>query len=84
MLIRIKGLLQIQRAKGKHSWLIQILLRNSGGSYHMGSSKEDFSSLNQSKVPHIFMGNKSKMEVGGKGNVEMELGEFKMFSMFPT
>ena len=42
----------------------------------MGSPKEDFSLLNKSKVPHIFVGNNTKMEVEGKGNVEMENGEF--------
>ena len=49
---------------------------DSGASYHMGSSKEDFSSLNQSKVPHIFMGDNIKIEVTGKRNVKMENGEF--------
>ena len=42
---------------------------DSGASYHMGSSKQDFSSLKQSKVPHIFMGDDAKMEVEGKGHV---------------
>ena len=50
---------------------------NSGASYHMGSSKEDFSSLKKSKVPHIFVRDDTKMEVEGKGNVEMENEEFK-------
>ena len=50
----------------------------------MASSKEDFSSLNKSKVPHIFVGYKSKMAVGGKGNVEMELGEFKNVLYVPN
>ena len=36
---------------------------DSSASYDMSSSKEDFSSLNQSKVPHIFVGNNTKMEV---------------------
>ena len=57
---------------------------DSGASYHMGSSKEDFSSLNKSKVPHIFMGNNTKMEVGGKGNVEMEYGELKNVLYVPN
>ena len=50
---------------------------DSGASYHMGSSKEDFYSMKQSKVPHIFMGDDRKMEVERKGNVEMENGEFQ-------
>ena len=50
---------------------------DSGASYHMGSSKEDFSSMKQSKVQHIFVGDDTKMEFKGKINVEMENGEFK-------
>ena len=57
---------------------------DSGASYHMGSSNEDFSSLNQSKVPHIFMGNNTKMEVEGKGNVEMENGKFQNVLYVPN
>ena len=48
----------------------------SSASYHMGSSKGDFSSLKQSQVPHIFMRDDKKKEVEGKGHVEMENGEF--------
>ena len=36
------------------------------------------------KVPHIFVGNNTKMEVGGKGNVEMEHGEFKNVLYVPN
>ena len=43
---------------------------DSGASYHMGSSKGDFSSLKQLQVLHI-------LEVEGKGHVEMENGECK-------
>ena len=43
----------------------------------MGSSKAHFSLLKQSKVAHIFVGDNIKMEVEGKGHVEMENGEFK-------
>ena len=57
---------------------------DSSASYHMGSSKQYFSSLNQSKVPHIFIGNNTKMEVGGKGNVEMENGEFQNVLYVPN
>ena len=60
-------------------WIIDL-----GVSYHMASSKEDFTFLNKSKVPHISVGNKSKMVVGGKGNVEMELGEFKNVLYVPN
>ena len=43
----------------------------------MGSSKGHFSSLEQSKVPHIFLGNDIQVEVKGNVQVEMENGEFK-------
>ena len=43
----------------------------------MDSSKGHFSSLEQSKVPHIFVGNDTQVEVEGKGQIEMENGEFK-------
>ena len=43
----------------------------------MGCSKGDFSSLKQSKVPHVFVGDDKKMEVEGKGNVELGNGEFQ-------
>ena len=66
-----KGQALMANSNSSKKWIL-----DSGASYHMASSKEDFSSLNQSKVPHIFMGNNTKMEVGGKGNVEMENGEF--------
>ncbi len=51
MLTRIKGHLQIQRAKGKGKALMansnssKEWIFDSGASYHMGSSKEGFSSL---------------------------------------
>ena len=57
---------------------------DSGASYHMGSSKEDFSSLKQSKVPHILVGDDTKMEVEGKGHVEMDNGEFKDVLYIPN
>ena len=66
-----KGQALMENSNSSKKWILDL-----GASYHMGSSKEDFSSLNQSKVPHIFMGNNTKMEVEGKGNVEMENGEF--------
>ena len=50
---------------------------DSSASYHMGSSKDEFFSLNKSKVPHIFVGDDTKMEVEGKGNIEMETTKFK-------
>ena len=57
---------------------------DSGASYHMGSSRDDFCSLNKSKVPHIFMGDDTKIEVQGKGHVEMETGEFKDVLYIPN
>ena len=50
----------------------------------MGSSKGDFSSLKQSKVPHIFVGDDIKIEVEGIGHVEMENGEFQGILYVPN
>ena len=50
----------------------------------MGSSWNDFFSLNKSKVPHIFMGDDTKMEVEGNGHIEMETGEFKDVLYIPN
>ena len=35
-------------------------------------------------MPHIFVGNNTKMEVGGKGNLEMEDGEFQNVLYVPN
>ena len=74
-----KGQALLANSHSSKEWIF-----DSSASYHMGSSKEDFSSLNQSKVPHIFVGNNTKMEFWGKGIMEMEDGEFQMFSIFQT
>ena len=50
----------------------------------MGSSKGDFSSLKQSQVPQIFMGDDTKMEFEGKGHVEVENGELKNVLYVPN
>ena len=55
-----KGQALMANSHSLKEWILDL-----GASYHMGSSKEDFSSLNQSKVPHIFVGDDTKMEVGG-------------------
>ena len=57
---------------------------DSGASYHMGSSRDEFCSLNKSQVPHIFVGDDTKMEVEGKGNIEMENGEFRDILCIPN
>ena len=57
---------------------------DSSASYHMGSSRDDFCSLDKSKVPHIFVGDDTKMEVEGKGNIEMENGEFQEVLYIPN
>ena len=72
-----KGQALMENLNSSTEWILDL-----GASYHMGSSKEDFSSLKQSKVPHIFVGDDRKMEVEGKGNMEMEI--FNMFSMLQT
>ena len=33
--------------------------------------------MTPSKVPHIFVGDDAKVEIVGKGEVEMEIGAFK-------
>ena len=62
----------MENSSSSTQWIL-----DSGASYHMGSSKGDFSSLKQSQVLHIFMGDDTKMEVEGKGHMEMENGEFR-------
>ncbi len=57
---------------------------DSSAPYHTSSSKEDFPSLKQSKVPHIFVGEDAKIEVEGKGHVEMENAEFKDVIYIPN
>ena len=74
-----KGQAFMAKSHSSKEWILDL-----GASYHMGSSKEDFTSLNQSKVPHIFVGDNTKMEVGGKGNVEMEDGEFQNVLYVPN
>ena len=43
----------------------------------MGASKRDFSLMTPLEVPHIFVGDDTKVEFAGKGEVEMESGVFK-------
>ena len=45
----------------------------------MGSTKEQFSSLEPSKVPHIYIGDDTQVEVEGKGSVDMDDGTFENF-----
>ena len=67
-----KGQALMENSRFSMEWILEL-----GVSYHMGSSKGDFSLLNKSQVPHIFMGDDMRMEVEGKGNVEIENGEFR-------
>ena len=67
-----KGQALMAHSSSSSEWIL-----DSGASYHMGSSRDDFCALNKSQVPHIFVGDDTKMEVEGKGNVEMENGEFR-------
>ena len=73
-----KGQALMANTSSSSEWIL-----DSGASYHMGSSKGDFSSFKQSQVPHIFVGDDTKMEVEGKGHVEIENGEFKDFLYVP-
>ena len=68
-----KGQELMENSSSLMKWIL-----DSGASYHMGSSKGDFSSLKQSKVLHIFVGDDTKMEVEGKGNVEIENGKWRI------
>ena len=74
-----KGQALMAHSSSSSEWIL-----DSGASYHMGSSKDDFCSLNKSKVPHIFVGDDTKMEVEGKGNIEMENGEFQEVLYVPN
>ena len=74
-----KGKALMANISSSLEWILDL-----GASYHMGSSKGDFSSLKQSKVLHIFVGDDTKMEVEGKGHVEIENGEFKDFLYIPN
>ena len=56
-----KGKTLMENESSSLEWILY-----SGVSYHMGSSKGDFSSLKKSEVPHTFMGDDTKMEVEGK------------------
>ena len=69
----------MENSSSSMEWILDL-----GASYHMGSSKGDFSSLKQSHVLHIFVGNDTKIEVEGKGHVEMENGEFKDVLYIPN
>ena len=50
-----KGQALMENSNSSTEWILDL-----GASYRMGSSKEDFSSLKQSKVPHIFLGDDTK------------------------
>ena len=52
-----KGQALMENTSSSSEWIL-----DSGASYHMGSSKDDFFSLNKSKVPHIFVGDDTMME----------------------
>ena len=52
-------------------------LVDSGGSNHMVSSKESFSTLTLSKGPNIHMGDDSQIPVEGRGSVKSKHGDFK-------
>ena len=73
-----KGQALMAKSNSSKEWIL-----DSGASYHMGSSKEDFSSLNQSKVPHIFMG-KKKWKLKEKEMWKWKMESSRIFSMFQT
>jgi len=77
-----KGKALLKHIVSQGEWII-----DSGVTHHMGASKRYFSSLTHLKVPHIFVGGDTKVEVEGKCEVEMEIGSFKdvlyMFLILP-
>ena len=50
----------------------------------MGVSKRYFYSMTPSKVPQIFVGDDTKIEVVGKCEVEIEIGSFKYVLYVPN
>ena len=62
----------------------QQWILDSGATHHMGSSREQFSSLEPSKVPHIFIGDDTQVEVEGEGSVDMDNGTFENVLYVPN
>jgi hypothetical protein len=46
-------------------------------SHHMVATNDFYSSFNACKVPHIMMGDNSRVEVTGKGRIELTNGSFE-------
>ena len=89
MLIRKKGSSSLDSKRKWKSLLTNIInqgewIIESGATHHMGASKRDFSSMTPSEVPHIFIGDDTKVEVEGKDEVEMENGVFKDVLYIPN
>lgn len=62
----------------------QQWILDSGASYHIDSTNEQFSSLDPSKVPHIYIGDDTQVEVKGKGSVDMDDGTFENVIYVPN
>lgn len=56
---------------------------DSSASHHMGSSKQNYFSLEKSKVPQTFVERDTQVTDEGKGQVEMENEEFKYVLYVP-
>jgi len=66
-----KGQALLASTNNGEEWVL-----DSGATHYMGASREQFSSLAPSHVPHIYEGNDTQVEVQGKGNIELENGIF--------
>ena len=67
-----KGQSLLTHTISQGEWII-----DSGATHHMGALKTIFSSMTPLEVPHIFVGDDTKVEFEEKGEVEMESGVFK-------
>ena len=66
-----KGQALVASAYNGEEWIL-----DSEATHHMGASRDQFSSLTPSHVPHIYVGNDTQVEVKQKGNVELDNGSF--------
>lgn len=76
---KVKGQAFVATTCSSQQWILEL-----GASYHMGSTKEQFSSLEPFKVPHIYIGDDTQVEVEGKGSVDMDDGTFENVLYVPN
>ena len=75
-----KGSSSTSKGKGQalvaSEYNVEEWVLDSRATHHMGASRDQFSSLTPSHVPHIYVGNDTQVEVKGKDNIELENGSF--------